>query len=309
MTEKTSVFISVIIPTYNRPDQLKVCLDSLCELDYPQDAWEVIIVDDGGATPLDNITTEYSDRLDISLLRQANAGPAAARNTGARQARGELLAFTDDDCKPKKDWLRIMAGHYQKTPERIIGGKTVNRLTNNIFSATSQYIVDIVYNHYNQNKSEARFFASNNIAVPKSLYYKIGGFTEEFRTSEDRELCDRWRFQGYKLTYAPEAVIFHAHNLSLVSFCKQHFNYGRGAWKYHRLRARRGSGKFQNDLNFHSNISNWLFYPFGKEPFARSMLFMFILLLWQFINASGFFWEALFSEKDKHSSTSVKKEI
>lgn len=309
MTEKSAVFISVIIPTYNRPDQLEICLTSLSELDYPHDAWEVIIVDDGGHSPLDKITNKFKSNLDISLLRQANAGPAAARNTGAQKARGELLAFTDDDCKPEKNWLRIMAGHYQKTPERIIGGKTVNRLKKNLYSAASQYIVDIVYRHYNTNKDDARFFASNNIAVPKNLYHKVGGFTEAFRTSEDRELCDRWRFKGYKLTYAQEAIILHAHDLSLSSFCKQHFNYGRGAWQYHRLRADRGSGKFQNDINFHSNIGNWLLYPFSQEPFFRGLPLMLIFIIWQFANAAGFFWEAFSSYKDRNSSPSAKKEI
>ncbi len=309
MTEKSAVFISVIIPTYNRPDQLEICLNSLSELDYPRDAWEVIIVDDGGHSPLDKITAKFKSQLDISLLRQANAGPAAARNTGAHKARGELLAFTDDDCKPAKNWLKIMASHYQKTPERIIGGKTVNRLKKNLYSAASQYIVDIVYRHYNTHKDDARFFASNNIAVPKNLYHKVGGFTETFRTSEDRELCDRWRFKGYKLTYAPEAIILHAHELSFFSFCKQHFNYGRGAWQYHRLRADRGSGKFQNDINFHSNISNWLLYPFSKEPVFRGLLLMFIFILWQIANAAGFFWEAFSSIKSKISSPSAKEEV
>ncbi len=308
MNQKAAVFISVIIPTFNRPDQLKNCLSALSELDYPRAAWEVIIVDDGGNSLLDKITAEFHTQLDIFLLRQSNAGPAAARNTGARQARGELLAFTDDDCKPEKNWLNILAAYYRKTPERIIGGKTVNRLRNNLFSTASQYIVDIVYRHYNKHKDDARFFASNNIAIPKALYHKIGGFTETFRTSEDRELCDRWRFKGYKLTYAPEAIILHAHPLSLFSFCKQHFSYGQGAWHYHRLRASRGSGKFHNDINFHSNINNWLFYPFSQEPFFRGLFLMFIFILWQTANAAGFIWEALSFNKNKNSTPSAKKE-
>lgn len=283
---------SIIIPTYSRPKQLAICLESLTYLDYPRDRFEVIIVDDGSEPPLNPVVEKFQGRLDVRLIRQQNAGPAAARNTGIASAKGEFIAFTDDDCIPATDWLRKFAAHFEKTPDRIIGGKTVNRLKNNLYSATSQLIVDIVYQHYNSRHDQARFFASNNIAVPTKLLKEVGAFKPNFRTSEDRELCDRWQHNGYRMTYAPEAIIYHAHDLSFRQFCKQHFSYGRGAHRFHKIRAERGSGKMTHEMKFHSNLSNWLLYPFKKVENGQALPLAFLLLVWQFINALGFFWEA-----------------
>ena len=77
----------------------------MTRLGYPQDRFEVIVVDDGSEPPMDSVVSFFRDRLELVLLSQANSGPAAARNTGAAQAKGKFLAFTDDDCTPAPDWL------------------------------------------------------------------------------------------------------------------------------------------------------------------------------------------------------------
>ena len=137
-----------MIPTYGRPRQLAECLRSLAELDYPRERLEVLVVDDGGPAPLDDVVAPYRSALDLSLLRQDNAGPATARNTGAAQARGDYLAFTDDDCLADPGWLRALAAVWAHSPEAMVGGVTLNG-ANALCSATSQLIVDVVYRHYN----------------------------------------------------------------------------------------------------------------------------------------------------------------
>ena len=101
-----AIEVSIVIPTYGRPDQLAACLDSLEALDYPRDRFEVIVVDDGSPQPL----PPYGGALRVTLVRQAHAGPAAARNTGAAASRGRWLAFTDDDCRPAKIATRATGG-------------------------------------------------------------------------------------------------------------------------------------------------------------------------------------------------------
>jgi glycosyltransferase involved in cell wall biosynthesis len=88
-------FISIIVPTYNRPAQLKTCLESIASLDYPADRFEVIVVDDGGETPLERVVSPFRVKIDLTLLSQPNSGPAVARNSGALRAKGKLLVFTD----------------------------------------------------------------------------------------------------------------------------------------------------------------------------------------------------------------------
>src|SRR5690349_8782081 len=101
--------VSIIIPTYNRPAPLEQCLKALSQLDYPRDRFEVVVVDDGSTISPAGIVEGFCSRLDIRMLRQANAGPAAARNLGAQEAKGQILAFTDDDCLPDPAWLGRMA--------------------------------------------------------------------------------------------------------------------------------------------------------------------------------------------------------
>lgn len=291
--EQPCYIFSIIIPTFNRPEKLRQCLEAIGRLDYPTSRFEVIVVDDGSPVGLKAVVEAFAAQLEIRYVRQPNAGPAAARNTGAGIARGRYLAFTDDDCRPAGDWLNVLESALETTPDCMVGGRTVNLLTGNPFSSASQLIVDIVYRFYNADPQRARFFASNNMAMPAALLAKIGGFRPAFRTSEDRELCDRWLHNGYRMIYAPEAVIYHAHDLTLMAYCKQHFNYGRGAHHFHAARAARGSGTMHQEMKFHSNLKNWLIYPFHRVPFSKAFLLAFLLIVWQTVNAAGFFWESL----------------
>jgi glycosyltransferase involved in cell wall biosynthesis len=285
---------SVIIPTYARPGQLRSCLGSLTRLEYPRERFEVLVVDDGSPEPLERVIEPFRGRLNLTLLRQPNGGPGSARNTGAARARGRFLAFTDDDCWPAPDWLCRLEARFAQAPGHLIGGRTLNRLTGNLYAAASQLIVDAVYAFYNRGPGTARFFASNNLAVPTDRFRRIGGFDGAGFpfASEDRELCDRWLHRGYRMTYAPEAVVLHAHPLTLARFCQQHFAYGRGALRYQRVRARRGSGRLRQDLKFHARLPALLRGPLAQLPLGQALAVVPLLGLWQLANAAGFFYEA-----------------
>ncbi len=290
-------FFSVIVPTYGRPGQLTTCLQALAHLHYPREHFEVVVVDDGSATPFDGVVAAFHDRLAVTLLRQSHAGPAAARNTGAAHAKGQFFAFTDDDCKPAFDWLQTLQLRFAIAPNQIVGGRTCNALPANPYSTASQIIIDMVYSYYNADPSRARFFASNNLALPANHFYTIGGFDPTFTTSEDRELCDRWLHHGYGMTYAPEVIVYHAHALTLRTFWWQHFNYGRGAFRFHRIRARRGSGRFRQELKFYTRLPSLLGHSLSQEQGMRRLLLPALLLVWQGANAAGFLWERMSQAK------------
>lgn len=298
----SSVLFSVIIPTYNRPQQLADCVTSLVKLEYPRDRFEVIIMDDGGDKPLDSVIAPFQDHLNIALLRQNNAGPAAARNRAAQQAQGKYLAFTDDDCRPAPNWLTALEACFTKAPQDIVGGRTVNALPDNPYSMTSQNIISMGYEHYNAVRDQARFFASNNMVVPAEQFRELGGFDESFRTSEDRELCDRWIQHGYQMTYAPEVVIYHAHPMSLKSFWKQHFSYGQGAFRFHKNRSEKGWGSLQIEKGYYLNL---LRYPFKNGQGKDGLVLTAVLIVSQVANAAGFFWE-LFQYQRSNLGTSLE---
>ena len=234
-------FFTIIVPTYNRPKSLARCLQALAQLKYPREQFEVIVVDDGSSNRSEALIDNYRDHYCIRLINQENQGPAVARNNGAREANGRFLAFTDDDCAPASSWLEQFALQLMADPEAMVGGYTINGLPRNPFSITSQLLIDYLYTYYNQTESRARFFTSNNFAISTALFWQVGGFDESMplAAGEDREICDRWLDLGFRMIYLPRAVIYHAHELQLVSFWRQHFNYGRGAWQYRMLRYER----------------------------------------------------------------------
>lgn len=284
-------FISIVIPTYNRPQQLALCLQAIDSLKYPRDRFEVIVVDDGSHIALDSIVKAFSDHLAVRLIRQPNSGPAVARNRGAAEAQGDFLAFTDDDCTPSMNWLGVLANAFLETPDCGVGGKTINSLPGNPYSTTSQLLLDYLYEYYNQNSYRAKFFASNNLAFPRKSFLESGGFDAKYRraAAEDRELCDRWFSQGRGLRYVPEALVSHAHSLALGNLWQQHFNYGRGAFYFHRMRAERGGGPVRVEpLSFYLNMFR---YPFKYASIRGAMPISFLLLITQLANACGYFRE------------------
>lgn len=274
--------VSVVIPTRDRPRQLRDCLAALRELDYPRARLQVIVVDDGGTGEL---ASQVSDA--VLVRQQPSSGPGAARNRGAEAADGELLAFTDDDCLPEPGWLRALAGAAEGGS--AAGGRTVNALPSNPYSEASQYIQELVYAHYNRDPEAARFLASNNLAVARDAFRELGGFhAERFPfASEDRDFCDRWLASGRALRYEPAAMVRHAHELDLRRFVRQHIAYGRGAARYHRARAERGTGRMRDESSFHLDAALWR-RTLSLRPARRAARTAALLAVWQVANALGY---------------------
>ena len=283
--------VSIVIPTKDRPHQLAACLEALARVKYPRSRFEVVVVDDGSKESLAPVTDPFRERLELTFLRQPNAGPAAARNAGAAAAKGRLLAFTDDDCAPAADWLLMLASRLESAPDSLVGGRTINALEGNVFSETSQLLIDYLYQYYNADPDNARFFASNNVAFSAEAFQRLGGFDPDYprAAAEDRDLCDRWLQAGLKMAYAPEAVVYHHHRLRPATFWRQHFGYGRGAFHYHRARSRRPGNKLRTEpLGFYLDLVGYpMLQKGGRQPYALSAL----LLVSQIANAAGHFWE------------------
>jgi len=284
-------FISIVIPTYNRPRVLALCLQAIAAQTYSRDRFEVIVVNDGGTDPLDKVLRPYQGSMTCRLPYQSNSGPAAARNRGAREAVGQLLVFTDDDCAPAPDWLARLAERHAQAPDCAFGGQTQNALATNMYSTASQLVVSYLLDYYSNAPERVRFFPSSNLAFPAERFRSIGGFSTEYQRAagEDRELCDRWQHRGLRMIYVPEAVVYHSHNLRGMTFLRQHFHYGCGAFYYHRYRARQRQQPIKVEpLTFYVNM---LTYPFGKVTFRIALCVLPLLIVAQAVNALGFFWE------------------
>lgn len=287
-------FVSVVVPTYGRPRQLATCLEALASLDYPRDRYEVIVVDDGSPEPVEPVVARLSDEIEVTLVRQPRGGPAAARNAGAAAARGQLLAFTDDDCRPVTDWLRRLAERNVAAPEAALGGQTRNGLAGNPFATVTQLIMEAGYARYNGDRENAGFVTASNLAVLADAFREVGGFDPRFLTSEDREFCDRWTASGRRLHFLPDIVVYHDHDLTLPGFCRQHFGYGRGAWRFHREYARREHERVRIEPSFYLRLHR---RALAGQPPGRALLLQLLLIVWHFANAAGFLWEGWASRR------------
>ena len=296
---------SIIVPSYNRPDEVADCVASLARQDYPRDRFEVIVVDDGSVVSPAAVIEPFRGRLDVRIYRQTNAGPSVARNRGAHLARGQLLAFTDDDCKPDTDWLKKLAARFDSTTDPvIIGGEVRNALRDNLYATASQMIVELGYAYHNSDPNKARFFTTSNLAVPANHFRQLGGFNESFgkHASEDRELCGRWQHRGYRMIYAPEVVVHHAHKLTWSTFLQQHFNYGRGAIHLQQARVQQGWQVYSPDSAYYRLL---LKGPFSRFPFRHAVVLAHLLLASQSLAMAGMLaewsrlrWKLVLGERD-----------
>jgi glycosyltransferase involved in cell wall biosynthesis len=285
---------SIIIPTYQRRGQLTRCLAAIEKLEFPRERFELLVVDDGSPAPPDDVVRALDGSVHSRLVRARHRGPAAARNTGARLARGRYLVFTDDDCAPHRDWLSAIDRWISTSATPLIlGGHTVNVLADDVYAIASQGIVDFLYEYYGRRPAERGFFTTNNLAVPRAEFMAMGGFDEGFRlaAAEDRDLCERWRRAGRDLQFAPDVVVDHAHALTFARFNRQHFNYGRGAFDLHRSRARRGQGALTIEpVRFYSEL---ITYPLRQSGGWRGVELATLHFWSQVAYAAGYFFERI----------------
>ena len=291
----TNPLVSIVIPTYARPERLRDCLAALAQQTMAADTFEVVVVDDGSPQPVEPLANTALHSPAVRVIRQQNAGPAAARNRGVAEARGELIVLTDDDCLPTPSWLESLVTAHRQCPDAVVGGITFNGLTDDLFATTSQMIIDLVYEHFNRDETSAYLLTSNNMLCSRAAYGELGGFDTSFSRAgaEDRDFCDRWRASGRPLRLVPAATIEHRHAQSLRQFLGLHYRYGRGAYIYQAKRRERGSGTMTQDMNFHATLMRRLPRHLQKHRgLFRKIQVTTAIVLWQVANAAGFFHEA-----------------
>jgi len=225
MVEKKKIRYSVVIPAYNAGRSLPDTLAALKQQTISHDEYEVIVIDDGSTDD----TADAVRRFSVNCIGQPNRGPAAARNHGARIAKGDIILFTDADCSPDRDWLRQMALPFQN--EKTIGVKGAYRTNQKALAA-----------RFAQAEFEDRYdllvkadaidmVDTYSAAFRKDIFIKIGLFDESFpvANNEDTELSYRMCTAGYRLEFNPKAIVYHLHPDSFMKYLRLKFK--RGYWR------------------------------------------------------------------------------
>jgi GT2 family glycosyltransferase len=230
--------ISVVIPHLNQPDGLAACLDSLDAQTLDRSAFEVLVIDNGSTSPPDSIVARHTN---ARLLREPMPGPGLARNRGARDAKGDILAFIDADCRAHPNWLQSALQKLSSLPEgTILGGDVQIWRDNSSKPITAIEAYESVFAYRFKLYIEKHDFSgTGNLVVRRRDFEKIGPFAG-IDFAEDMEWGRRARSAGFTLRYVPEMVVFHPARHSLGElFVKwdrhlQHFlNMTRGtqAWR------------------------------------------------------------------------------
>lgn len=194
--------ISIVIPTYQRPELLIRCLDAIENQDFDKEDYEVIVVSDGPDLVTRRAIQEraigYSIRIKHLNLPEKK-GPAAARNYGWLQAEGILVAFTDDDCLPDSDWLKTIWAAYDGREDVAFSGKVIVPI--------SKEPTDYELNTSNLERAE---FITANCACTKKALIKTGGFDERFELAwrEDSDLHFKLLLNNIPI-YKIGAVVVH----------------------------------------------------------------------------------------------------
>lgn len=202
-------FVSVVVPVYNDPERLSACLRALATQDYPADRFEVVVVDNASTEDVRSAIPVDDPRF--RLLHEARRGSYAARNTGVAAARGDLLAFTDADCRPRQDWIRsgVVALQTEPVPDAV-AGRIQLVFSGGAQPATAPELYESLH-EFQQAKYVDRWgwAATANVFVSAEVFGRVGRFDARLRSGGDMDWGTRLTGSGGVLRYAPAVVVDH----------------------------------------------------------------------------------------------------
>jgi glycosyltransferase involved in cell wall biosynthesis len=214
--------VSVVVASYNGGRTLPACLDSLTHLNYP--SYEIILVDDGSTDDTAKIAGHYEGK--IRAIHQPNLGLSVARNTGIAAATGEIIAFTDSDCRADEDWLYYLVGDLLKTDACAIGG-------HNFPPPEDNWIAGCVAvspggpAHVMLNDRDAEHIPGCNMAFWRWALDSIDGFDAQFRAAgDDVDVCWRLLQRGHRIAFTHSGFVWHYRRNTLGGYLKQQRGYG-----------------------------------------------------------------------------------
>lgn len=206
---------SIIIPHYNDPASLEICLAAIEAQTFPRERFEIIVADNMSPCGIDVVRAVVRGRARLVEVQQRGAGPA--RNGAAAVAMGAALAFTDSDCIPAPNWLETGLNALEKAD--IVGGK-MTVLVDDSRALTAVEAFELVFAFDNQRYVEKKHFTvTANLFVRKPDFERVGGFRTG--VSEDQEWCLRGRVMGLRIAYAPDAKVGHPARTAWPDFIRK----------------------------------------------------------------------------------------
>ncbi len=218
---------SIIIPVYNRPDEIDELLESLTR--QTEKNFEVVVVEDGSRVKCGTIIEKYKNKLELFYYYIDNSGPGQARNYGAKQSRGDYLIVLDSDCILPDTYIESVRKEMETQDVDAFGGPDcalasftpVQKAIN--YSMTSFFTTGGIRG--GKKKIDKFYPRSFNMGIRKTVYEKLGGFSR-MRFGEDIDFSIRIYQGGYRVALFPSAYVYHKRRTDFRKFFRQVYNSG-----------------------------------------------------------------------------------
>jgi glycosyltransferase involved in cell wall biosynthesis len=270
--------VSVVVPAWNAERRIAGVIGAIRAQTGLGQEPEAIVVDDGS----EDRTAEEASRAGARVLRQANRGPAAARNAGWRAAAGEIVFFTDSDCLPCRDWMVRLLPSFADAGVGAAGGSYT---IGNPRSLLARCVQEEIALRHKRMKGEVRFLGSFNLAVRREVLEETGGFDPAYRraSGEDNDLSYRIRKRGYRLLFDPLACVEHLHPERLARYLSEQARHGYWRMKLYRDHPERMRGDdYSSGVDFLEPPAAALLLllaPFARASLAAAALSTLLLFL------------------------------
>lgn len=219
-------YFSIIIPVYNRIDEVRDLLDSLSH--QTDKDFEVVIVEDGSSQRCDGVVAQFADRIDVKYFYKDNEGRSIARNYGMEHASGEYFLFFDSDCVIPEQYIATLRNALKANPVDCFGGPDA---AHSSFSDTQKAInysmtSFLTTGGIRGGKVQLEKFVPRtfNMGFSRRVWEKVGGFREMF--SEDIDMSTRIRKAGFSIALIRDAYVYHKRRVNMRLFCRQVYVFG-----------------------------------------------------------------------------------
>jgi GT2 family glycosyltransferase len=225
----TKTKFSIIIPLKEFNDYLEESIPNILSMDYKN--FEIIILTNEKPSKIPN----YLKNKKIKIIETGKVSPAIKRDIGAKNSKGEYLAFLDDDAYPEKNWLNIAEQIFEEKKVAVIGGAAITPETDSTTQKASGLFFETLFGggglsyRYKPNKKSFYVddFPTVNFIVSKKAFFDIGGFDNEFWPGEDTKFCRELIKQNYPIWYSNELIVYHHRRKLFLPHLKQIANYGK----------------------------------------------------------------------------------
>lgn len=219
-------YFSIILPVYNRPNEVQELLESLVLQDYTKE-YEVVVVEDGSQHSANKIVEKFNKKLNINYLTKPNTGPGDSRNFGMQKAKGNFFVILDSDTILPKTYLSNLEKIIKTNKLDAFGGvddahPTFTPIQKAINYAMTSLLTTGGLRNKSKNNDQLRSF---NMGISKDVFIQTKGFSK-YRYGEDIDLSNRIKEFGFKTRVLPTIKVYHKRRTNFEQFFRQTFNFG-----------------------------------------------------------------------------------